>query len=269
MEQVKAIVLRAAGVNCDLETQHALELAGAEVDRIHINRVIEDTSILDGYHILVFPGGFSYGDDVAAGKILANQIVHHLTDAIKKFIASGKLVLGICNGFQVLVKTGILPGVNGGDIGSLSGQAVSITDNDSGKFEDRWVYLAPAAARCVFIDPDTRIYLPIAHAEGKVVAKNSDTLEELRSQGHVAFRYVDDGGKEGPFPVNPNGSMDSIAGLTDSTGRVLGLMPHPERYVHRTQHPHWQRLEPQSPPASPDGRTIFDNAVSYVRSTLL
>ncbi len=261
MEQVKAVVLRAAGVNCDVETQHALTLAGAKAERIHINRIIENTALLDEYQILVFPGGFSYGDDVAAGKILANQVVHHLAQAIRKFIDDGKLVLGICNGFQVLVKTGILPGINGSEPG-LTDQSLSITNNDSGKFEDRWVHLAPAADRCVFIDPDKRIYLPIAHAEGKVVAADAQTLEDVKSAGHVAFRYVDADGNEGPFPVNPNGSMDSIAGLTDSTGRVLGLMPHPERHVHPTQHPHWRRLKQKN---NPDGMIIFNNAVNYVR----
>jgi len=261
MEQVKAVVLRAAGVNCDVETQHALTLAGAKADRIHINRIIENTALLDEYQVLVFPGGFSYGDDVAAGKILANQVVHHLAQAIRKFIDDGKLVLGICNGFQVLVKTGILPGINGSEPG-LTDQSLSITNNDSGKFEDRWVHLAPAADRCVFIDPDRQIYLPIAHAEGKVVAADTQTLDDVKSAGHVAFRYVDADGNEGPFPVNPNGSMDSIAALTDSTGRVLGLMPHPERYVHPTQHPHWRRQKQKN---NPDGMIIFNNAINYVR----
>lgn len=262
MDKVNAIVMRAAGVNCDEETQYALQLAGARAQRIHINRVIEDLNLLDDYQILVFPGGFSYGDDVAAGKILANQIIHHVSEALEKFIEDGKLVLGICNGFQVLVKTGILPGMNGA--GGRQ-QPVTITNNDSGKFEDRWVYLQPGSDRCVFIEAGRRIYLPIAHGEGKVVSKDSQVLEELKSGQYVAFRYVDKDGNEGPFPVNPNGSMNSIAGLTDSTGRVLGLMPHPERHIHRTQHPHWSRLTDNK---GADGRTIFENAVKYVKQNL-
>ena len=286
MKEVKAIVLRAAGINCDMETACALELAGADARRVHINRIIEDKSLLDEFQIIVFPGGFSYGDDVAAGKILANQIVHHLFEPIRKFIDDGKLVLGICNGFQVLVKTGILPG--GRVAGRVEGvppsnrgqdardtyldtspamrQAdVTITNNDSGKFEDRWVYLAPQSDRCVFIEPGRRIYLPIAHGEGKVVTKDEATLDSLRSGGHIAFKYVDKDGKEGDYPVNPNGSMDSIAGLTDATGRVLGMMPHPERFVRPTQHPHWSRL---GAGLEPDGTTIFDHAVKYVREHL-
>jgi phosphoribosylformylglycinamidine synthase len=256
-QQVNAIVLRAAGINCDLETQYALELAGAQAQRVHINRVIENKQMLEQFQILVIPGGFSYGDDVAAGKILANQIIHHLAESLQKFINGGKLVLGICNGFQVLVKTGILPGNGAG-----RQENVTITNNDSGKYEDRWVYLAPQTKRCVFIDPDKQIYLPVAHGEGKIVTKDQATLETLRSGTFIAFKYVDKDGKEGPFPINPNNSVDSIAGLTDSTGRVLGLMPHPERHVRITQHPHWCRLKPGT---DGDGMTIFTNAVKYVK----
>ncbi|UCE98857.1 MAG: phosphoribosylformylglycinamidine synthase I [Planctomycetota bacterium] len=257
MAQIKAVVLRAAGINCDMETEYALEASGAKAERVHINRMIEDRKLLSQYQILVFPGGFSYGDDVAAGKILANQVIHHLAGAVQKFIDDGKLVLGICNGFQVLVKAGILPGNS-----SAKEQAVTITYNDSGKFEDRWTYLAPQTDRCVFIDPGQQIYLPIAHGEGKVVTTDEATLEKLRSDGHIAFKYVDKDGREGPYPVNPNGSMDSIAGLTDSTGRVLGLMPHPERHIRHTQHPHWSRLKDKK---GGDGMTMFTNAVKYVK----
>lgn len=258
MTNVRAMILRAAGINCDLETQYALELAGAEARRIHINQVIKKPLLLEDYQLLVLPGGFSYGDDVAAGKILANQILHHLRDAITAFIESGKLILGICNGFQVLIKTGLLPGFNGGRQTSFT-----LTDNDSGRFEDRWVYLQPGTERCVFLEPGRRIYLPIAHGEGKLAAKDEDSLNKVRQEGYVAFRYVDADGNPGPFPINPNGSMDSIAALTDSTGRILGLMPHPERFVRWTQHPHWTRLKRTD--GRTDGMMIFDNAVRYIR----
>jgi len=279
---VKAIVLRAAGINCDMETEYALELAGAAAERVHINRIIEDKAMLDDFQIIVFPGGFSYGDDVAAGKILANQVMHHLSESVRRFIDDGKLVLGICNGFQVLVKAGILPVEGTGlappqgqatgtsprdreDTEKSDGQSVTITYNDSGKFEDRWVYLAAESERCVFIDAGRQIYLPVAHAEGKVVTKDEATLDELKSEGRVAFKYVDENGKEGGFPINPNGSTESIAGLTDATGRVLGLMPHPERFVRATQHPRWTR---RGKDAEADGMMIFDNAVKYVRENL-
>jgi len=269
--------LRAAGINCDLETEYALQLAGAEAERVHINRLIEDKSSLDQYQIIVFPGGFSYGDDVAAGKILANQVIHHLYEPVQKFIDDGKLAIGICNGFQVLVKAGILPGFEEriatedtetkekNKQSKISSQPVTITYNDSGKFEDRWVYLAPQTDRCVFIERGRQIYLPVAHGEGKVVTRNAKTLEKLKSEGYVAFKYVDENGREGDYPVNPNGSVDSIAGLTDTTGRVLGLMPHPERFVRPTQHPHWSRLKDRR---DGDGMTIFNNAVKYIQQNL-
>jgi phosphoribosylformylglycinamidine synthase I len=257
MVQINAIVLRAAGINCDMETEYALESSGSKAERVHINRIIENKDILEKYQIIVFPGGFSYGDDVAAGKILANQVTHHIYEPIQKFIDDGKLVLGICNGFQVLVKAGILPGNS-----SSQQQEVSITYNDSGKFEDRWVYLAPQTEKCVFVEPGRQIYLPIAHAEGKVVTKDEHTLKKLKSEEQIAFKYVDENGNTGEYPVNPNGSTDSIAGLTDSTGRILGLMPHPERHVRPTQHPHWSRLKDKT---DGDGMTIFNNAVKYIK----
>jgi len=276
MENVKAIVLRAAGINCDLETQHAFELAGAQADRVHINRIIEEKSLLDSYQILVVPGGFSYGDDVAAGKILANQIRHHIFDRLKKFIDDGKLILGICNGFQVLVKTGILPDID------FSGrqESITITYNDSNKYEDRWVYLQPQTERCVFIEKGRQIYLPVAHGEGKIVPRDEQTLEKLKAEGFIAFKYVDENGNEGSYPVNPNGSTASMAGLTDSTGRVLGLMPHPERHIRHTQHPRWTRRSASRSPLrgddrrgtmdekDVDGMTIFRNAVKYIKANL-
>jgi phosphoribosylformylglycinamidine synthase I len=255
---VKAIVVRAAGINCDWDTQFALEQAGAKAECVHINRLTEEKALLGQFQILVVPGGFSYGDDVAAGKILANQFIHHLREQVRCFVDQGKLVLGICNGFQVLVKAGILP-----DLDKTGRQEhVTITYNDSAKYEDRWAYLQPSTDRCVFLEPGRRIYLPVAHGEGKVVTRDPQVLDRLRSEGYIALRYVDQDGHEGPYPVNPNGSVDSIAGLTDSTGRVLGLMPHPERFVHPTHHPHWTRLKGQT---SCDGRIPFTRAVQYVK----
>ncbi len=257
MSNIKVLVLRTAGTNCDQETCHAFQLAGAQAETLHVNRLIEQPGLLDHYQILALPGGFSYGDDIAAGKILANQLIHHLRDDVRRFIDSNKLVLGICNGFQVLVKAGILPNLPGQN---GSAQA-TITYNDSGKYEDRWVHLQPATDKCVFIQPGQRLYLPVAHGEGKVCFAHPEILDRLKAEGHIAFRYVDENGNFGDFPINPNGSTDHIAGLCDPTGRVLGLMPHPERFVHKTQHPRWTRTEIQQP----DGLTIFTNAVQYFR----
>lgn len=257
MSNIKVLVLRTAGTNCDQETCHAFQLAGAQAEALHVNRLIEQPNLLDHYQILALPGGFSYGDDIAAGKILANQLIHHLRDAVRRFIDANKLVLGICNGFQVLVKAGILPNLPG-----QNGTAqATITYNDSGKYEDRWVYLQPATDKCVFIQPGQRLYLPVAHGEGKVCFAHPEILEQIKAEGQIAFRYVDENGNFGDFPINPNGSTDHIAGLCDPTGRVLGLMPHPERFVHKTHHPRWTRMEIQQP----GGLTIFINSVQYFR----
>ena len=261
MAQVKVLVLRTAGTNCDEETCHAFELAGAQAERVHVNRLIEQPKLLEDYQILALPGGFSYGDDIAAGRILANQFRHHFHHEVRQFIDADKLVIGICNGFQVLVITGILPGLPNPQNNGVTQQA-TLACNDSGKFEDRWVYLQPAAQKCVFIEPDRRICLPIAHGEGKLCFTDTKLLEQVQATDQIAFRYVDAKGQFGAYPINPNGSTDHIAGLCDTTGRVLGLMPHPERHVHRTHHPHWTRLKTQDT-EKPDGLGIFINAVHY------
>ncbi|KPK78193.1 MAG: phosphoribosylformylglycinamidine synthase [Phycisphaerae bacterium SM23_30] len=261
MTQVKVLVLRTAGTNCDVETCYAFELAGARAQRVHVNRLIENPGLLEGYQILALPGGFSYGDDIAAGRILANQLVHHFRDEVRAFIDADKLVIGICNGFQVLVMTGILPGLPNPENDGVAQQA-TLACNDSGKFEDRWVYLQPGSNKCVFVEPDRRIYLPVAHGEGKLCFAQPKLLEQARANGQVAFRYVDAEGRFGAYPINPNGSTDHIAGLCDATGRVLGMMPHPERHVHRTHHPHWTRLTEQEPQKL-NGLSIFANAVRY------
>ncbi|MCH9022920.1 MAG: phosphoribosylformylglycinamidine synthase I [Planctomycetes bacterium] len=256
----KTLVLRTAGTNCDLETLHAFTLAGSDVQSLHVNRLIQNPKLLHNYQILAIPGGFSYGDDIAAGKILANQFIHHLADDLHKFIDSQKLILGICNGFQVLVKAKLLPQPSSPtDNSSNHTQKVTITHNDSGKFEDRWVYLDPATDTCPFITPGQRLYLPIAHAEGKLCFADEQTLQETKSNNQIAFRYVDQDGNPGGYPINPNGSTDHIAGLCDPTGRILGLMPHPERFLHPTNHPRWTRQKINTP----DGLTIFKNAINF------
>ncbi|MBN1345407.1 MAG: phosphoribosylformylglycinamidine synthase I [Phycisphaerae bacterium] len=260
---IRVLVLRTAGTNCDVETAHAWSLVGAEPDRVHINRAIADPRLLSDYQILTVPGGFSYGDDVSAGKILANQIVHHLADELHAFVDAGKLVLGICNGFQVLVKAGLLPGpMNGDEPGVGVRQPVTVTYNDSARFEDRWIHLKVATDRCVFLEPDAILALPIAHGEGKVVAVDAATLAALNDGGYSAVRYVDQQGRPGPYPINPNGSQADVAGLTDRTGRVFGLMPHPERHIHRTHHPQWTR---RGKDVEPDGLMVFRRAVDYLR----
>jgi phosphoribosylformylglycinamidine synthase subunit PurQ / glutaminase len=255
MAQPKVIILRTAGTNCDEETAYAWELAGAQPRRVHVHELIERPALLREFAILTIPGGFSYGDDISAGKILATQMIHHLADAIGEFVAAGKLVLGICNGFQVLVKAGLLPGDGAAAIGR---QAVTLTNNDSARFEARWIHLRTGPKPSAFLPPDTILAMPIAHGEGKLVAADRDTLTRLVGNHHVAVTYCDADGQPGPYPINPNGSEADIAGLVDSTGRVFGLMPHPERHVHPTQHPEWTRRQG----ARADGRIVFETAVS-------
>jgi phosphoribosylformylglycinamidine synthase I len=263
MKKAKVIVLRTAGTNCDYETVHAFRMVGADVDLIHINQLIKGEKELSPYQILVIPGGFSYGDDIAAGKILANELKYRLREPIEQFVAEGKLIIGICNGFQVMVKAGLLPGFNG-----ISGvQEATIYTNDSGKFECRWVYLKHIDnGRCIFTKNIKEIiYLPVAHGEGKFTTISEKTLDALKAGDQVVFKYVDPDGNYTGYPWNPNGSDRNIAGICDSTGRIFGLMPHPERYLSKYNHPRWTReqLEEEG-----DGVTIFRNAVEYARREL-
>jgi len=261
MPSPSVIILRAPGTNCDVETAYAFEQAGGKAELVHVNRLLEDASLVPKYQILCIPGGFSYGDDVAAGRILASQIQHHLADVIAEFKAAGKLILGICNGFQVLLKAGVLLDPDGN-----SGPAATLTYNDSGKFEDRWVRLHVSRSNCVFLEGIEAMDLPVAHAEGKFVARDDETLSGLQAAGQLLLRYgrlqEDDGDPIGPvpYPDNPNGSMGDTAGVCDTTGRVLGLMPHPERHIDPTHHPRWTRGEARDPG---DGLKLFQNAVRY------
>ena len=265
MPKPKTLVLRAAGTNCDYETVFAFKKAGSDPDLAHINQLIRKEKRLSNYQILAIPGGFSYGDDIAAGKILANELRYKLIDDMRKFIREGKLIVGICNGFQVLVKSGLLPGNN-----DLT-QEASLIINDSGKFEDRWVYLrspvrpfARSSVKCIWTkDLPEIIYLPVAHGEGKFITKDKSALERLTRNGQVVFQYCDGKGKLADYPCNPNGSVDNIAGICDETGRILGLMPHPERHLGVSQHPRWAKLKSRG-----DGLAIFRNSVEYARRNL-
>lgn len=261
---VKTMVLRAAGTNCDVETAEAFRRAGAEVESVHINALVRGKKSLEEVQILAIPGGFTYGDDIAAGKILANELRHNLTASIQRFVVEGKLVIGICNGFQVLVKAGLLPDPNGEE----GTQPVTLGWNDSGRYEDRWVYLKPAShSPCVFTNGLEKIlyYIPVAHAEGKFVPRDEDVLRKLEENGQIVFRYVNEQGEPAGYPWNPNGSVGHVAGLCDPTGRIFGLMPHPERHMFPTQHPHWTRKGLKE---KGDGMVIFENAVQYVREHL-
>jgi len=257
MATPKAIVLRSAGTNCDRETEFALVQAGFEAQRVHVFRLMEDPAPLREAQFLVLPGGFSYGDDIASGKILANQMLHRLAESLNEFVAAGKLVLGICNGFQVMVKSGLLPW---GKVEPASAHRdATLAWNDHGRFEDRWIHMRADSDKCVFIPKGERVFLPIAHGEGKFIPRDAAVLDTLRSQDQVVLRYVDEQANSGPFPINPNGSTDDIAGLCDPTGRIMGLMPHPERFVDITQHPRWTAGKV----ARADGTIFFQQARKY------
>ena len=249
----RVLVLRAPGTNCDEETAFAFEQAGGCAERIHIRQVLESPDVADQFQILCLPGGFSYGDDIAAGQILANQIRHNLRDIIERFREQGKLVLGICNGFQVLIKSGIL--------GSNGTVPATLTWNDCGRFEDRWVHLKVFGDKCPMLQGIDRMYLPIAHAEGKFVAQDASTLNALEENNQLALRYANSCESDDiSYPANPNGSQAHVAGMCDETGRVFGLMPHPERHTDPTHHPRWTRGEAGE---RGDGVAVFENAVAY------
>ena len=253
---VRVIVLRAPGTNCDMETAFAFEQAGASVKRVHVNQLIHRVERLADYQIMVIPGGFTYGDDLGAGKVLANELRVKLGEDILRFIESGGLILGICNGFQVLAKAGILPEP------SLEGkQLFTLAGNDSGRFECRWTYLSVnPESPCVFTRGIERMYVPVAHGEGKMVA----SPEVLPTLNAVVYYTDEQGNRNAGYPWNPNGSMNDIAGICDATGRIFALMPHPERHIRGTQHPQWLRLGARK---YGDGFKIFQNAVDWVKGS--
>ena len=273
-KRVRAIILRTAGTNCDQETAHSFRLAGAEADLVHINAIKKDRKMLDKYKIMAIPGGFTYGDDIASGKVLANELKSTLKSQVSKFVGDGKLVIGICNGFQVLVKMGILPRINGKLDFSVD---ATLALNDNGIFTAKWVHLKSIRAQghkstsnglCVWTRglPDV-IAVPIAHGEGKFIPKNDKVLKKLKKNGQVVFRYSDESGKKFGEPYNPNGSAYDIAGICDPTGRILGLMPHPERHISYLQHPNWRRPSVDKGGLG-IGIKIFENGVKFARDNI-
>ena len=254
MSKVKTLILRAPGTNCDVETAFAFEQAGAETATVHINRFIRREQKLADYQIMVIPGGFTYGDDISAGKVLANELRLKLREDIMRFVSDGGLILGICNGFQVLLKAGILP-----EPASESMPPLTLAANDSGRFECRWVHLhANQKSPCIFTKGLDHIELPVAHGEGKFIAAPG-VLPKI----NVALYYIDEKGNDkAGYPYNPNGSIANIAGICDKSGRIFALMPHPERHIRGTQHPQWTRRGIKE---HGDGFQIFLTAVAWAR----
>ncbi|AKL98019.1 phosphoribosylformylglycinamidine synthase I [Endomicrobium proavitum] len=259
MKKVKALILRTAGTNCDFETQAAFELCGASAEKLHVNELIEKRDKIFEYDILAFPGGFSYGDDIASGKILSNEVKNKLGEKVQKFALSGKPVIGICNGFQVLVKMGLLPD------SKLFKQISTLSYNDSDKFECRWVYLKTekqkGVSKSLWVQNLPNIIsLPVAHGEGKFIPADKKLLDDLNKNNQVVFRYSSKDGKNPKYPLDPNGSTEQIAGICNAKGNVFGLMPHPERYVFALQHPGKEGFDGEHG----WGKIIFQNAVDYI-----
>jgi phosphoribosylformylglycinamidine synthase subunit PurQ / glutaminase len=277
----KVLILKTEGTNCDEELFHAFKIANGNPKIVHINELRTKSEDLKNYQILAIPGGFSYGDDIVSGKILSIELTSFFEKEIKEFIKrKNTLVIGICNGFQVLVRTGLLP------FGNIGKMQATLTNNDSGHFECRWINLKiEKSSKCLFLKdintseggrlnnneaktpPRWTLSLQVAHGEGKFFT-DKKTLEKIEKQNLVAFKYVDEKGyPTQKYPDNPNGSINAIAGLTDPTGRILGLMPHPERYILITQHPNWRRqILRQTHDLPPQGLPIFENMINYVKS---
>jgi len=267
---VNALVLTGYGLNCDNETAYALELAGAAASRVHINSLIDGSVSLKDFQIMVFGGGFSWGDDHGAGVIQAVRMKTNLGDQILAFIDAGNLVLGICNGFQTLVNLGLLPGFDH----DYTRRSVALTFNDCGNFRDDWVTLAVnPAAPCVFTAGLNQMEFPIRHGEGKFYSDEA-TLRRLIENNQVVVQYALPDGRPagGRFPFNPNGSVRDIAGICDPTGRIFGLMPHPEAFNHWTNHPDWTRTKEKikrrggkiASGLTP-GLRVFQNAVEFIK----
>lgn len=264
MAQPRILVLRAPGANCDEETAHAFALAGGAPERWHVRRLLEEPRRVAEFQVFCIPGGFAYGDDLAAGRILGSQMRHHLADVLREFHGAGKLILGICNGFQALMNTELLTAADG------RGPVATLTNNDSGHLECRWIRLSVEGSKCVFLSGIQEMDLPVAHGEGKFVVRDAEVMGRLERDGQLVLRYRNPSGAAAPrrtaedsvvpYPANPNGAMGDVAGICDATGRVFGLMPHPERFVDATQHPQWTRRPAQE---AGDGIRVFQNAVRY------
>lgn len=266
MTKPNALVLTGYGINCDEETAFALREAGARADIMHVNDLIAAPGTLDRYQMLLFPGGFSYGDDTGSGKALANRIRNNCMDEVQRFVQRDTLTLGICNGFQVMVALGLVPNRDG----SFATE-VALQHNTTFRYQCRWVDLAVnEASPAVFTRGLTTLHVPVAHGEGNFFAPAA-LMQDLKNGGSIALRYARPDGSpaNGEFPYNPNGAMDDVAAVCDRTGRVMGMMPHPERAIHFTQRDDWTRLRDEMvrrgerPPIAGDGFRIFQNAVDY------
>ena len=263
---VPILIITGYGLNCEAESAFAWQQAGAAPKCVHLNDLLERPAQLHDFAALMFIGGFSYGDHMGSGLVFAHRLRHHIRDELQKFIADGKLILGVCNGFQIMTKLGLLPGL-GGDYFS---QTVSLMQNDCGHFQNFWVKLRfEKKSPCVFTRGLDVLPLPVRHGEGKIFTTDKTVIEKIESQNCVPCRYADPatGAATMEFPHNPNGSLNAIAGLCDPTGRIFGLMPHPEAYLFPENHPQWdlQKIRGELPEKGL-GLKIFENAVAHLRA---
>ncbi|MCA8985337.1 MAG: phosphoribosylformylglycinamidine synthase I [Planctomycetaceae bacterium] len=261
----RVCVLRAPGTNCDAETCFAFDQAGGVAENVHLFELLETPSRLANYQILCIPGGFSYGDDIGAGVIFASQFRRQMGELLFEHLERDTLTLGICNGFQVLLKAGLLPGgASGWQHDSEPLRTTTLTWNNNGKYTARWVNLVCDSPQNVFLRGISQLELPIAHAEGRICVSDPAQIFQWQAAGQIALRYCDVSGQITdailPEPVNPNGSIANIAGLGDPSGRVLGLMPHPERFLKATHHPQWTRKQLTG---DGQGMQLFRNAIEY------
>ena len=254
----KICILQSDGTNCDVELHYAFRKAGGNAEYVHVNELRNKEKSLKDFQILALPGGFSYGDDIASGKILAIELISFLRDEIEKFREKEGLTIGICNGFQTLVRTGLLP------FGNLGKMDATLASNDSGHFECRWIELKQEKSKCVFFKESGPVgYFGVNHGEGKFFS-SPDVIKKVEDENLVVFRYVDENGDPTQrYPANPNGSLNAIAGVTDPTGTILGLMPHPEKFVDITQYPNWRREKI----TKPHGAFIFEDMVRFVKES--
>ena len=263
---VKALIITGVGLNCEKETAAAFNAAGAKASLIHINDLLSGKATMEPFQILAFIGGFSFGDHLGSGTVFANKIKFKLKEELNNFIDSGKLIIGICNGFQTLTRLGLVPALEGGRFT----QQAALAHNDSGVFRDAWITMkANPACKCVFTRGIDRIRMPIRHGEGKFAA-SPEMIDKIEKENLVALRYTDEAGnKPNGFPDNPNGSINDIAGICDPTGRVFGLMPHPEAFLSPYNAPDWQTQKLLGKlPDKGEGMILFTNAVDYVKASL-
>ncbi|OQA29476.1 MAG: Phosphoribosylformylglycinamidine synthase [Verrucomicrobia bacterium ADurb.Bin345] len=259
------LIITGYGLNCEAESKYAWELAGCAPALVHFNDLLDRPAVLHDHRALMFIGGFSYGDHMGSGHAFALRARHRLSDDLSRFIAQGKLVLGVCNGFQIMVKLGLLPGLDG----AFFEQRLSLMQNDCGTFQNFWIQLRfEPRSPCVFTRGLDTMPLPIRHGEGKIFTPDTSLLRRIEDEGCVACRYVDPstGEPAQSHPHNPNGSLNAIAGICDPSGRVFGLMPHPEAYLYPENHPQWDfQRENGTLPESGLGLQLFKNASRYLK----